>query len=904
MDREEQTEMNQGQSEHELLEQSTTPNMMADQQLQNEVNPEQKEIAESDPTEESLAVNPTALESTNEKVINKEEESELPLSKSQDEYFQMVKEVLTADPSKCNPSYSSNSQKEGEVLDIVENFVRQYKQLYPHRKDLFLIMKNEFNINKFVCSTIRPTSLPYKDLYDYRECAKFVADYLSYEPLDPPYDLPEKLPSPTFTLKVQSGNCFDYSVLLASLLRGVGYDAYVVSGYATKDITLIDDSKIFENVRDEVSSRLYANIWDESKDLETFLEDKNDNKENLSANKYKLKPPKQLKSDFIVKQNEKLSKIRKEQEEKQLREREEELARQKSLREQDDLRGLRIHCWVLLLAGKREIAESLFIEPTTGKTYPLDHSAYLGVESVFSNLNYWVNMQVCIDGLKGVSFDLGDNTKWEFLFLENSQPGITFNTNLRSKENEANMSDDEDENNLVSNEVDLPPSWVDPLEIPQERYEARCPTGRKVAYYQNAITETYGDYFRKDGMIFRVIRFSDEEKKKKSVIEEFFSKRKDKLVKRQRNMETMEIIEFFERGRLHALRRQVIMNSKMKEMHFYASARHDGLLKRIETPRKTIEHFQDRDDLLIYRSVTFEENPETNSRGEMIKITEKFSQKPDASPLENIYKKSFFLKEEKIRVSFYLQKDKIVRSYIDVRKPPTEQNQKLNINDLVTFYDIDPYAVPPKKQYLYSLILQLIKAEQQCLLAVHLAEKELQEIIESRNSEEKDVQLTISVYDRIRGKNDQTLFDSNHRLSLKKDKEDPFHIQGPNKLDYLSPFLVSYNTSSLTKDDAMAVKDSALKSLKERLIEKANIIQKRLDEETNALQKAQQSYQKNQDNMSLEETESYMSFCKESMFRIQILEKRLAKHKESAPERYVNLDKKLKNDPRLISLVN
>ena len=79
--------------------------------------------------------------------------------------------------------------------------------------------------------------------------------------------------------------------------------------------------------------------------------------------------------------------------------------------ESDELKGLRIHAWVLLLPGKREISEGFFIgkiityqiEPTTGAFYPLDSTKYVGVESVFSSVNYWVNMQVCYDGLKVLS---------------------------------------------------------------------------------------------------------------------------------------------------------------------------------------------------------------------------------------------------------------------------------------------------------------------------------------------------------------------------------------------------------------------------------------------------------------------------------------------------------------------
>lgn len=46
---------------------------------------------------------------------------------------------------------------------------------------------------------------------------------------------PEQVVSGQTVLARQSGHCFEMSLLLASYLIAVGYDAYVVSGYATKD---------------------------------------------------------------------------------------------------------------------------------------------------------------------------------------------------------------------------------------------------------------------------------------------------------------------------------------------------------------------------------------------------------------------------------------------------------------------------------------------------------------------------------------------------------------------------------------------------------------------------------------------------------------------------------------------
>lgn len=55
---------------------------------------------------------------------------------------------------------------------------------------------------------------------------------------------PKTLWSPTKILADQRGNCFDYANLLCSLLVGAGYDAYVVSGYATREICYMDTTRL------------------------------------------------------------------------------------------------------------------------------------------------------------------------------------------------------------------------------------------------------------------------------------------------------------------------------------------------------------------------------------------------------------------------------------------------------------------------------------------------------------------------------------------------------------------------------------------------------------------------------------------------------------------------------------
>jgi hypothetical protein len=86
-------------------------------------------------------------------------------------------------------TYNSNTKKEELVLEYVENFQKQFQYIYPDRKPLFMAPYNECGLAKFVCTSIRPTKIKFSHLYDWKECAEFVADYLEYQPLKDTTDI-------------------------------------------------------------------------------------------------------------------------------------------------------------------------------------------------------------------------------------------------------------------------------------------------------------------------------------------------------------------------------------------------------------------------------------------------------------------------------------------------------------------------------------------------------------------------------------------------------------------------------------------------------------------------------------------------------------------------------------------
>ena len=123
------------------------------------------------------------------------------------------------------------------------------------------------------------------------------------------------------------------------------------------------------------------------------------------------------------------------------------------------------------------------------------------------------------------------------------------------------------------------------------------------------------------------------------------------------------------------------------------------------------------------------------------------------------------------------------------------------------------------------------------------------------------------------------------------------------QVDYLTPFLQNVNDlNAISYEEAQRARDSCLKSLKERLIERANIMMARLTEENSKLAKKQAAYQRNARDRDAVAEEEFERFCSEAMFRVQILEQRLAAHEETALKKFQDLDAKLADDPRMRAL--
>lgn len=812
-------------------------------------------------------------------------------------------------------SYKKNSSKEQLCLEYVENFCTQFQDVFNHRSKLFICPLNEFSISKFVCTTIRPTLVPYRNLYDAKPCSEFVSNIIEYEPLVDPIQPPKYLPSTKTVLEWQKGDCFDMSTLLVSFLIGSGYDAFVVHGYAPKYICLLDQTKM---------THPFSSKQEEDPKSET-LEDtpaQAEAKENDIDSRFQSKYMKMVE---VEEESKRLaSTIIPNYEDDEEDDEEEE----------DSSIDKRTHSWVLLRAGKRNVDNHLFIEPTTGQFYSIDNSPYEGIEAIWNNQNYYVNMQTA-SIVKEIRFDISKSSDWEYVFIvKGTNPKLTNNEDDDSvgelnSENEAfpiandgasDTVDNEvkDENEIHENILDLPTTWVKPLLFDHEVYQLKyTKSGESTIMFHKSKLEKYAEYVHDQGLVERFTMYQNISRTVPLSIHERYKNRKDHLKERVHYPLEFKIIEYFNPGRLpDALECRIEYFGESRELHFYKGARIDGLIRRKEIfLKKNIEYFEGRDDLLTYRSVNFSsdldelKNKKTlytlssGIQGDLIihKMTEKFS---NGSSLlgnnETPRKRTYFVTNGTIRVNCHYKANEITAPYylfykndlisgLDSEQADQESSSTSNKIEVISN---DPNFKKPQERILNIKFNEVMQSEKNCFSMIRDSEFEMEELMKFRRLEESSIVLEKNIFDAAK--------ENACEDKLKEEKKEEENEDDLKQSDYLTPYLP--HSGELSKDEAQRTRDLCLKSLKERLLERANIIQTRLEEENSELAKRQAAFQRSQHDQEQTKDEKFEQFCSDAMFRISILEQRLTRHEESALQKYADLDHKLQNDVRLSKL--
>ncbi|NXP28778.1 DRC7 protein, partial [Scytalopus superciliaris] len=632
------------------------------------------------------------------------------------------------DTSHLPSSYKTNSQKEQRMLHIADHFLQQYTHLCPDRKPLFLHPANECGVEKFVSTTVRPTLLPYPELYHWSGCASFVSNYLTMEPLKCPITPPSSLYSPTTILKYQRGNCFDFTVLLCSMLIGAGYDAYCVHGYATHEICTLDQTH-------ELCPLL-------RKPQEVPMK---------KIKKYRLSLPSEPQSKFELQQKAKKNEEAEDIQKKEEEEEEEEAATEVEKPKRDPLHGLRVHAWVLVQSGKRKVPETFFINPFTGNSHNPTDECFLGIESIWNHSNYWVNMQDCRKGCTDLSFDLSDAICWEIMLPESNEP--------LTESPESDKDYMETEGRDVS--FEMPLSWVAEIKVSDTEFENQYAQGKKVILYEKAKVERWAPYVNENGLMERLTVYADLDCTEVVEVTEWFKNREDLLDMRQINKQTQLTTDYFRPGHPLLLKAHTYTSLEPETGHtieFYHQSRDDNLCKRVETAMEMSEYFMGRDDFLHTRHVEFGEREngmgmagtriDVNLRP-IVQIKERFCRNPEKPADEDIEERIFMISDDNIQLTYHLEDhDTIASTVVFLRGMQRDRKGEEIFLSRDTCVKYQPWSSEKHKNvlHLYSLLQKLRKEQKELKHQVRESEAEVLNVLKIREDEEANVKLTVSIY--------------------------------------------------------------------------------------------------------------------------------------------------------------
>ncbi|XP_056897306.1 dynein regulatory complex subunit 7-like isoform X2 [Takifugu flavidus] len=787
-----------------------------------------------------------------------------------------------------------NSPSEARMVAIANNFQRQYSHLFPQRRLLLLCLENENGVQKFVSTTLRPTAPEHPELHHWRGCAAFVADFLSLKPLESPVNLPQQLFSPSTVLRSQTATCLEAAVLLCSLLIGADYQAFCVSGYASRELCECDLSQ-----------------------QECPLLDKGekDVRPQAQHNKYTVKPKKKLQSRHLLQQD-----VKKDREAALTQE-----PQEVEERPVDPLRGVRVHCWVLVLSGSRDIKGNLFIDALSGRSYSTDDPNFLGIESVWDNYNYYVNMQDCCSDCADVQFDLEDLDQWEPVLAGVSSKKQWKEKVLERKKNRfLGKLSRKQEADLSPRVFQMPQSWSRCISISQKDLEHRYPGGKKVTLYRRAKLEKFALYLQSDGLLTRLTTYKDLSCTEVELVKEWYRDRNDHLEHREFNKVLCVTTEHFQPGRPFHL---LVHRSSDGEhvMEFNSSARADSLLRRVLSRHEMTETFEGRLDSLYYRHVSFLV-PDGLSDGRHIplkKVEERFHRNTNIPASEDVARRVFLLVEGKIQLTYHVMYYATIPSKRVFIKPlaatESRRAEDFTSGNLRTF-QADPSVKPLSRLAVYSILQDLVKQENRAAQRAEESRNEVRDIILSREEEENNLQLNFSLWT-----NTGAALAHKHCKEEVMDAREAEGAAGEARgagggaaeeeavssqiaelqdwdLDqvdiYLIPHLVNMDfPESLSAAGVEKLVAKCLQEFTESQKPVATFLKgyhKKLLEE---LQENQRLYQENQELLSKEEVQKYHDLCSEKALRIKVVQDRLDRYLEETPQKVEAFPQKLLRSP-------
>ncbi|KAH8294045.1 hypothetical protein KR054_007712 [Drosophila jambulina] len=785
------------------------------------------------------------------------------------------------------PSYYTLSPKERLLLLYAENFRKQLVLSYPKKRAMVLALPNECRVQKFVCTTIRPTPFIYPELISSVEkIAKFVADFIEYEPLEDQINLPTRLISPDTLLRRRKGNSYEMATLLVSMLIGAGHPAMVVSGVAREETVINDQIAI---------PYPYPIVEVEAEEVVQPVE--------KPGQKYKLRGLPDLQSHL----EEDIAEVHrlKEAEEKRIQD---EIIRRKM----EDLELLavdrhhyrRSHAWVVIINNapwsikpkttyvdvNGDVVEAppsaTFIEPSTGFICESGCKQYILVDSVWNQHNYYVNKQK-YQRVADLRWDLRETADWEHMLP--GEPPEMRTYKMASDENIA----EEDRDIAEEKHLDCICEWVERLHIGLADFEQRFPSNEKKIQYKGAIHERFAPYSQRDGKVMQLTIYNNDECTDPKIRYEYYENRSDLMRHVKYTYATDQFEEIFAKGRNDSLKSMEYFSdtSQQRKVYFYSGSRLDSLDMMVVEPRLMILHYKGRMDNCWYKEFHF-----TESGNKLRKVIEKFNKgKADDLGATDIATRMFLFQQNKIVLKFHYTFGALTATTVEFTKPPRpDYGQELVYDEKLTkIYKANPLDPTRSNLELYRLLRDQLKYEDGLGKSFIKIFEDINNIFDVRRSERAEPKLKFSIFDPLRNGAARAI-----RMKQFEEEEELKREIASKPADFLAPYLVPYQ-DELTPEQSLYAYNACLNDLKTRFVSLLNNLQRHYEDLTSESKSLNRFLNKFENQFSNYDYKRLVQQSKDLELNKRMVQQRLTLTHEESQKKYEVVKNSLLKDPRL-----
>ena len=809
--------------------------------------------------------------------------------REENEFLKLKKETrcqIFARGESIPNSYKDNTLKEELILEHVIQFKKEFGLTYDSKRELLLHPQNECQKYKFICTTVRPTKVPYPELYDYKKCAKFVSEFFEYEELNPPTKFPDYIPAPDNVVKWQIGDCFDLSIVLCSLLIGAGYNAYVIYGKAPRFITSKDETRLPP-----------PEFPDDIRIIDPDLEEKEDDVQPTIKDK-----------DPIFSEFDAQEKKEKEEEEKK------EWIKNNvidddmpELERNDPFKKRRIHCWVMIRKCARlEGEKDVFIEPSTGRLYNTENCPYEKVDALFNDHNFYINLHMD-KPIQEIDWNFTKPTNWEYVMLNAKDQTDIDNEEEQNEEDENSQNEEHQPNQVrvnlqaqeeekMSEVLDMPPPWPNKIIIPLQKYNERSPTTTQVFFYEKTKVERFAPCSQADGLILKIYNYKDFARFILLSVEHRYRNRGDKLYKRMEYPYEHKSVDYYLPGQIWHWKTVEEVEASYKKVYFYPTNFETGLVYREEIfGDKILHQYESRDDKVFERKVLLDKNskekitsyryfidsPLYDNKILITKFTQKTNSNPLLPPEGQIFKLSYkFDKGTQIQVINHFGKGKIL-SKPDIFSFEDESSMNSGDNEESSKKIDDDREIWKRGVYANkSKYIEDFKKIEDSYNKNYIASIELQKrIAENRKG---DASKNKALYEK--GNNDfpileKSIFDLDNLLGdgdHDKDKND--YTGNQQSFDRIAHFLkIQKEKLAEGKEDHEKIKEDIIKAFKDEKTTVTNVLQKLLKEQVVELQNKIEDF-KSKESYGKDEIEKHNIEVNEIQRKINIIYQRSHKH--------------------------